>query len=125
MLKARLKWYEGILENTPTDYSIKLAFYRAPKTLYLIATKIEYMTSISIDEETLLSGLIHISGETGLPQPIDEVDRLATTTLSKGLRYTVYQKLLAEVAKISKEKIKEIQVLLSLTNPEKLGAIGI
>jgi hypothetical protein len=83
------------------------------------------MTSISIDEETLLSGLIHISGETGLPQPIDEVDRLATTTLSKGLRYTVYQKLLAEVAKISKEKIKEIQVLLSLTNPEKLGAIGI
>jgi hypothetical protein len=124
-LRARLKWYEGILENTPTGYSIKLAFYRAPKTLYPIATKIEYMTSISIDEETLLSGLIHISGETGLPQPIDEVDRLATTTLSKGLRYTVYQKLLAEVAKISKEKIKEIQVLLSLTNPEKLGAIGI
>jgi len=119
MLKARLKWYEGILENTPTDYSIKLAFYRAPKTLYPIATKIEYMTSISIDEETLLSGLIHISGETGLPQPIDEVDRV-TTTLSKGLRYTVYQKLLAEVAKISKEKIKEIQVLISLTNPEKL-----
>jgi len=124
MLKARLKWYEGILENTPTDYSIKLAFYRAPKTLYPIATKIEYMTSISIDKETLLSGLIHISGETGLPQPIDEVDRV-TTTLSKGLRYTVYQKLLAEVAKISKEKVKEIQVLLSLTNPEKLGAIGI
>jgi hypothetical protein len=124
MLKARLKWYEGILENTPTDYSIKLAFYRAPKTLYLIAIKIEYMTSISIDEETLLSGLIHISRETVLPQPIDEVDRLATT-LSKGLRYTVYQKLLAEVAKISKEKVKEIQVLLSLTNPEKLGAIGI
>ena len=124
MLKARLKWYEGILENTPTDYSIKLAFYRAPKTLYPIATKIEYMTSISIDEETLLSGLIHISGETGLPQPIDEVDRV-TTTLSKGLRYKVYQKLLAEVAKISKEKVKEIQVLLSLTNPEKLGAIGI
>jgi hypothetical protein len=123
-LKARLKWYEGILENTPTGYSIKLAFYRAMKTLYPTATKVEYVTSSSIDEETLLSGLIYISSETGLPQPIDEVDRLATTALSKGLRYTVYQKLLAEVAKAGKEGIKEVQVLLSLMNPEKLGVVG-
>jgi len=102
-LKARLKWHEIILENTPTGYSIKLAFYRAPKTLYPTATKIEFVTSNSIDEDTLLSGLIHISGETGLPQPIDEVDTLAITSLNKQLKYTVCQKLIAEVAKQSRE----------------------
>jgi len=124
-LKARLKWHERILENTPTGYSIKLAFYRAPKTLYPTATKIEFVTSNSIDEDTLLSGLIHISGETGLPQPIDEVDTLAITSLNKQLKYTVYQKLIAEVAKQSREGVKETQVLLSLTNPEKLRIVGI
>jgi hypothetical protein len=122
-LKARLKWYEGLLQNIPVGYNIKLAFYRAMKTLYPTATKIEYTTSNSIHEDALLTNLIQISTSTGLPAPIDEVDRLATTTLSRELKHTVYQKLIAEVAKNTKIGIKEIQSLLSLMNPEKLSSI--
>lgn len=123
-LKARLEWYEGILQNTPTGYEVKLAFYRAPKTLYPTATKVEYMTSSSLHEEVLISSLVHISTATGLPAPVDEADRLATSTLTRELKQTVYQKLIAEVAKSTKASAKEVLPLLSLTNPEKLHTVS-
>jgi hypothetical protein len=123
-LKARLEWYEGILQNTPTGYEVKLAFYRAPKTLYPTATKVEYMTSSSLHEEVLISSLVHISTATGLPAPVDEADRLATSTLTRELKQTVYQKLVAEVAKSTKASAKEVLPLLSLMNPEKLHIVS-
>jgi len=123
-LKARLEWYEGILQNTPTGYEVKLAFYRAPKTLYPTATKVEYMTSSSLHEEALISSLVHISTATGLPAPVDEADRLATSTLTRELKQTVYQKLIAEVAKNTKASAKEVLPLLSLMNPEKLHIVS-
>jgi len=123
-LKARLEWYEGILQNTPTGYEVKLAFYRAPKTLYPTATKVEYMTSSSLHEEVLISSLVHISTATGLPAPVDEADRLATSTLTGELKQTVYQKLIAEVAKSTKASAKEVLPLLSLMNPEKLHIVS-
>lgn len=123
-LKARLEWYEGILQNTPTGYEVKLAFYRAPKTLYPTATKVEYMTSSSLHEEVLISSLVHISTATGLPAPVDEADRLATSTLTRELKQTVYQKLIAEVAKSTKASAKEVLPLLSLMNPEKLHIVS-
>ena len=123
-LKARLEWYEGILQNTPTGYEVKLAFYRAPKTLYPTATKVEYMTSSSLHEEALISSLVHISTATGLPAPVDEADRLATSTLTRELKQTVYQKLIAEVAKNTKVSAKEVLPLLSLMNPEKLHIVS-
>lgn len=123
-LKARLEWYEGILQNTPTGYEVKLAFYRAPKTLYPTATKVEYMTSSSLHEEVLISSLVHISTATGLPAPVDEADRLATSTLTRELKQTVCQKLIAEVAKSTKASAKEVLPLLSLMNPEKLHIVS-
>jgi hypothetical protein len=123
-LKARLEWYEGILQNTPTGYEVKLAFYRAPKALYPTATKVEYMTSSSLHEEVLISSLAHISTATGLPAPVDEADRLATSTLTRELKQTVYQKLIAEVAKSTKASAKEVLPLLSLMNPEKLHIVS-
>jgi len=123
-LKARLEWYEGILQNTPTGYEVKLAFYRAPKTLYPTATKVEYMTSSSLHEEALISSLVHISTATGLPAPVDEADRLAASTLTRELKQTVYQKLIAEVAKNTKVSAKEVLPLLSLMNPEKLHIVS-
>jgi hypothetical protein len=123
-LKARLEWYEGILQNTPTGYEVKLAFYRAPKTLYPTATKVEYMTSSSLHEEVLISSLVHISTATGLPAPVDEADRLATSALTRELKQTVYQKLIAEVAKSTKASAKEVLPLLSLMNPEKLHIVS-
>lgn len=123
-LKARLEWYEGILQNTPTGYEVKLAFYRAPKTLYPAATKVEYMTSSSLHEEVLISSLVHISTATGLPAPVDEADRLATSTLTRELKQVVYQKLIAEVAKSTKASAKEVLPLLSLMNPEKLHIVS-
>jgi hypothetical protein len=123
-LKARLEWYEGILQNTPTGYEVKLAFYRAPKTLYPVATKVEYMTSSSLHEEVLISSLVHISTATGLPAPVDEADRLATSTLTRELKQVVYQKLIAEVAKSTKASAKEVLPLLSLMNPEKLHIVS-
>jgi len=123
-LKARLEWYEGILQNTPTGYEVKLAFYRAPRTLYPTATKVEYMTSSSLHEEALISSLVHISTATGLPAPVDEADRLATSTLTRELKQTVYQKLIAEVAKSTKASVREVLPLLSLMNPEKLHIVS-
>jgi len=122
-LNARLEWCEGLLRNIPSGYNVKLAFYRALKTLYPTATKVEYVTSDSLHEDSLLSNLVKISTATGLPAPIDEADRLATATLTKEVRQTAYQKLVAEVAKNVGSSARDILPLLSLTNPEKLGPI--
>jgi hypothetical protein len=120
-LNARLKWYEILIKNIPIGYAVKLAFYRAPKTLYPTATKVEYLTSNSLDEDALLSSLIHISTATGIPAPIDYVDALSIVT--KELKQTVYQKLLVEVAKKLRAEAKDILPILSLMNPEKITRI--
>jgi hypothetical protein len=120
-LNARLKWYEILIKNIPIGYAVKLAFYRAPKTLYPTATKVEYLTSNSLDEDALLSSLIHISTATGIPAPIDYVDALSIVT--KELKQTVYQKLLVEVAKKLRADAKDILPILSLMNPEKITRI--
>lgn len=117
-LKTRLKWYESIVNNIPMGYTVKLAFYRAPTTIYPVATKIEYITSDTLEDDSLISSIIHISGETGIPIPVDYADTLSTIT--KELKQTVYQKLLAELAKNTKIEAKDAILLLSLTNPEKL-----
>jgi hypothetical protein len=120
-LNARLKWYEILIKNIPIGYAVKLAFYRAPKTLYPTATKVEYLTSNSLDEDALLSSLIHISTATGIPAPIDYADALSIVT--KELKQTVYQKLLVEVAKKLRAEAKDILPILSLMNPEKITRI--
>jgi len=120
-LGARLRWYDALVKNIPTGYAIKLAFYRAPKTLYPTATKVEYLTSNSLDEDTLLSSLIHVSTATGIPAPIDYADTLSTIT--KELRQAVYQKLLVEIVKRLRAEAKDILPILSLMNPEKITRI--
>jgi len=120
-LEARLRWYRSIVNNMPVGYTVKLAYYRAPRTLYPTATKVEYVTSSSLHEDLLLSSLVHISTGTGIPVPIDYADALSTIT--KELKQTVYQKLLAEVAKEVKAEAREVVPLLSLTNPEKLSRL--
>ena len=120
-LNARLKWYEILIKNIPIGYAVKLAFYRAPKTLYPTATKVEYLTSNSLDEDALLSSLIHISTATGIPAPIDYADALSIVT--KELKQTVYQKLLVEVAKKLRAEAKDVLPILSLMNPEKITRI--
>lgn len=120
-LSARLRWYEILIRNIPIGYAVKLAFYRAPKTLYPTATKVEYLTSNSLDEDALLSSLIHISTATGIPAPIDYADALSIVT--KELKQTVYQKLLVEVAKKLRAEAKDILPILSLMNPEKITRI--
>lgn len=120
-LNARLKWYEILIRNIPIGYAVKLAFYRAPKTLYPTTTKVEYLTSNSLDEDALLSSLIHISTATGIPAPIDYADALSIVT--KELKQTVYQKLLVEVAKKLRAEAKDILPILSLMNPEKITRI--
>jgi hypothetical protein len=120
-LNARLKWYEILIKNIPIGYAVKLAFYRAPKALYPTATKVEYLTSNSLDEDALLSSLIHISTATGIPAPIDYADALSIVT--KELKQTVYQKLLVEVAKKLRAEAKDVLPILSLMNPEKITRI--
>lgn len=120
-LNARLRWYEILIRNIPIGYAVKLAFYRAPKTLYPTATKVEYLTSNSLDEDALLSSLIHISTATGIPAPIDYADALSIVT--RELKQTVYQKLLVEVAKKLRAEAKDILPILSLMNPEKITRI--
>ena len=118
-LEARLRWYRSIVDNVPVGYTVKLAYYRAPKTLYPTATKVEYLTSSSLHEDVLLSSLIHVSAGTGIPAPVDYADSLSA--ISKELKQTVYQKLIAELAKNA--EARDVIPLLSLTNPEKLGRL--
>jgi len=118
-LRSRLEWYESLVNSIPVGYTVKLAFYRAPRTIYPTATKVEYVTSDTIDEETLLSNLVHISSGTGIPAPVDYADSFSN--ISRELKQTVYNKLLAELAKSVGSK--EIVPLLSLINPEKLRHI--
>lgn len=118
-LRSRLEWYESLVNSIPVGYTVKLAFYRAPRTIYPTATKVEYVTSDTIDEETLLSNLVHISSGTGIPAPVDYADNFSN--ISRELKQTVYNKLLAELAKSVGSK--EIVPLLSLINPEKLRHI--
>jgi hypothetical protein len=120
-LKTRLKWYETLVGNIPVGYAVKLAFYRAPRTIYPLATKIEYLASNTLPEDLLISSLIHVSTGTGIPAPVDYADALSAIT--KELKQTAYQKLLAEIAKLIGGEAKEIISLLSLVNPEKLRAI--
>ena len=120
-LETRLKWYEVLVSNIPVGYAVKLAFYKAPRTLYPIATKIEYLTSSTLTEEALLSSLVHISTGTGIPAPVDYADALSSIT--RELKQTAYQKLLAEIAKNVKAEARDILPLLSLMNPEKLTRI--
>jgi hypothetical protein len=118
-LEARLSWYRSTVDRVPVSHAVKLAFYRAPRTLYPVATKVEYLTSSSLHEDALLSSLIHVSTGTGIPAPVDYADRLSTIT--RELKQTVYQKLVAEIAKNA--GTKDIIPLLSLTNPEKLDRL--
>jgi hypothetical protein len=120
-LETRLKWYESLVENIPVGYAVKLAFYRAPRTLYPTATKIEYLTSSTLPEEPLISSLIHVSTGTGIPAPVDYADALSAIT--RELKQTAYQKLLAEIAKNIGGEARDIIPLLSLMNPEKLRSI--
>jgi hypothetical protein len=120
-LESRLKWYEALVSNIPVGYAVKLAFYRAPRTLYPIATKIEYLSSGGLAEDALISSLVHVSTGTGIPAPVDYADALSTIT--RELRQTAYQKLLAEIAKRAGLRARDILPLLSLMNPEKLTRI--
>jgi hypothetical protein len=118
-LEARLSWYRSTVDRVPVSHAVKLAFYRAPRTLYPVATKVEYLTSSSLHEDAPLSSLIHVSTGTGIPAPVDYADRLSTIT--RELEQTVYRKLVAEIAKNA--GAKDVIPLLSLTDPEKLDRL--
>ncbi len=120
-LEARLRWYEFIVRNMPRGFTVKLAYYRAPATIYPVATKIEFVASGSLGEDELVSSLMQVSGETGIPVPVDYADSLSAIT--KELKQTVYQKLLAELSKTAGVEARDAVLLLSLTNPEKLRSI--
>lgn len=120
-LKARMPWYEGIIQSL-AGHTVKLAFYRAEKTVYPTATKIEYITSNSLDEDTLISSIMKISIGTGIPTPIDYVDALSE--VPDNLKHTIYQKILAELAKKLSSNIDKATLFLSLMNPEKIRIIG-
>jgi len=120
-LRTRLHWYESLVNNIPEGYTVKLAFYKAYRTIYPTSTKIEYVTSNSLHEDQLISSLIHVSAGSGIPAPIDYADVFSTVT--KELKHTAYQKLLAEVAKKAGGEARDILSLLSLMNPEKLTHI--
>jgi len=117
-LETRIRWYESLVNNMPEGYAVKLAFYRAHRTIYPTSTKIEYVTSDSLDEDKLISSLMHVSAGSGIPAPIDYADVFSAVT--RELRQTAYQKLLAEVAKRASGESRDILSLLSLMNPEKL-----
>lgn len=119
-LEARLRWFDMIVSSIPVGYTVKQAFYRAYGTVYPAATKIEYMLSGHIDDQTLLSSLIHVSSGTGVPAPVDYADRLSS--IPRGLRQTVYQMLLAEATKRSGGRAS-VARLLSLMNPEKIESL--
>lgn len=119
-LKARLAWYDGLLENI-VGWSLKLAFYRAEKTLFPTATKVEYTVAKSLREDELLSSLMAISRGTGIPAPVDQADAFSKVT--RELRQTVYQKLIAEVSKRVKVEPTTRYILLSLMNPEKYSSL--
>jgi len=118
-LEARLSWYRSTVDRVPVSHAVKLSFYRAPRTLYPVATKVEYLTSSSLHEDAPLSSLIHVSTGTGIPAPVDYADRLSTIT--RELEQTVYRKLVAEIAKNA--GAKDVIPLLSLTDPEKLDRL--
>ena len=119
-LRARMPWYDGIIQSM-AGHTVKLAFYRAEKTLYPTATKMEYITSNSLDEDTLISSIMKISIGTGIPAPIDYVDALSD--IRGGLKYTIYQKILAELSKKLTSDFDKAQLFLSLMNPEKIGIV--
>ncbi len=116
-LKSRMPWYEGIIQSM-AGHTVKLAFYRAEKTIYPTATKIEYLTSSSLDEDTLISSVMKISTGTGIPAPIDYTDALSD--ISNNLKYTVYQKMLAELSEKLTTNFDKALIFLSLMNPEKI-----
>jgi hypothetical protein len=61
-----------------------------------------------------------ISIGTGIPTPIDYVDALSE--IPDNLKHTIYQKILAELAK--KLSSNKATLFLSLMNPEKIRIIG-
>lgn len=116
-LRARIPWYDGIIRSM-AGHTVRLAFYRAENTVYPTATKIEYLTSSTLDEDTLISSIMKISTGTGIPTPIDYVDALLNIPAS--LKYTVYQKIIAELYKKLGANFDKASVFLSLMNPEKM-----
>ena len=59
---------------------------------------------------------------TGIPTPIDYVDALSE--VPDNLKHTIYQKILAELAKKLSSNIDKATLFLSLMNPEKIRIIG-
>lgn len=116
-LKARMPWYDSIV-HIAAGHTIKLAFYRAEKTVFPTATKIEYLTSNTLDEDALISSIMKVSIGTGIPAPIDYVDALSS--MPDSLRYTVYQKMVAELSKRLGVNSSKASVFLSLMNPERM-----
>jgi hypothetical protein len=92
-----MPWYDGIIQGM-AGRTVKMAFYKAEKTVYPTATKIKYLTNNSLDEDTLISSIMKISIGTGIPIPIDYVDALSDPRQPKAYN-TIYQKILAELAK--------------------------
>ncbi|MEM2220985.1 MAG: hypothetical protein QXU34_04390, partial [Ignisphaera sp.] len=85
------------------------------------ATKMEYVTSSSLDEDTLISSIMKISVGTGIPIPIDYTDALSD--VSGSLKYTIYQKMIAELSKKLANDSDKVSIFLSLMNPEKMGIV--
>ncbi|MEM1679137.1 MAG: DNA double-strand break repair nuclease NurA [Ignisphaera sp.] len=119
-LRARIPWYDGIVQSM-AGHTVKLAFYRAEKTIHPTATKMEYVTSSSLDEDTLISSIMKISVGTGIPIPIDYTDALSD--VSGSLKYTIYQKMIAELSKKLANDSDKVSIFLSLMNPEKMGIV--
>ncbi|MCY0868487.1 MAG: DNA double-strand break repair nuclease NurA [Desulfurococcus sp.] len=118
-VNSRLKWYEGLMSALGDKArEIGLGFYRPPGTLYPVATKVEYVVPEDFSIEKLFSSIMYISTSTGIPAPIDQADALSAVT--RELRHIVYEKLKAEVAGNLGVEDRDLLLVLSLMNPEKL-----
>ncbi len=85
------------MKNVPRGSTVKQSYNRAPVTTYPVTVKTEHATNNSLSKDNLVSNLIRVSGETGIPLPVDYADNLSPIT--KEIKQTIYRKLLAEPAK--------------------------
>ncbi len=122
-LNERLSWITSVLREGSVFANIGIAVYKAYNpAYYMIASKIEYWPSNKYPVNKLLSYISSITGVNGVPHPIDLVDSMAM--VRKDLLYLIQQQLFHELYRLTGDRDLAMSIA-GLTNPEKMGRIGI
>ncbi|ABN69690.1 hypothetical protein Smar_0583 [Staphylothermus marinus F1] len=121
-LIERREWITRVINAAPTTKNVRVATYKAiHPTYFMIATKIEAYPTRKTSLDNIVSYLSYITGNNGVPDPIDKVDTMSM--IKKELLYIVQQQLYTELTNKTKNPLLALS-LAGLTNPEKMFKIG-